>query len=450
MAYLIGADLTNAALGGSTLTDADLRGANLTDASLAFSTLTNASLEISNLTGANLTGAEVTGASFGESWARGIPGLTQAQLYSTQSYQAKNLSGINLNSNHLAGWNFSGQNLTNANLGPYLPGANLTGADIRGAQGELNLPGAITTNLIRPDGHIAGLDLDADDLLVVRDDDGVPDPAPSWWMTPRDPIPIFIENNMTIAPDGRLQLRFAANDWGSTINFQPGIPVALGGTLELAFAEGVNPASQLGRTFDLFDWTGVSPTGQFSVTGPYAWDLTNLYISGEVRLAGPALPGDVDFDGQLTAADIDQIADAIRTGSNSILFDLNHDNLVNIADYRYWVRDLKQTWLGDANLDGAFQSDDLVSVLAAGEYEDDVPGNSGWATGDWNVDGDFTSSDLVVALADGGYEQGLRPAIATVPEPSPGLVFLGAAAGVILLGRHGRSESTPRQSARHP
>ncbi len=36
-----------------------------------------------------------------------------------------------------------------------------------------------------------------------------------------------------------------------------------GGTLELLFAAGINPVSQVGRTFKLFDWTGVSPTGAF-------------------------------------------------------------------------------------------------------------------------------------------------------------------------------------------
>ena len=63
-----------------------------------------------------------------------------------------------------------------------------------------------------------------------------------------------------------------------------GIPVTLGGTLELTFADDVNLASQLGRTFDLFDWTGVNPTGAFAVSSPYAWDLSNLYTTGEVTL----------------------------------------------------------------------------------------------------------------------------------------------------------------------
>ena len=88
------------------------------------------------------------------------------------------------------------------------------------------------------------------------------------------------------------------------------------------------------------------------------------------------------------------------------MFDLNSDRTVDQADYRIWVKDLRQTWFGDANLDGEFNSGDLVAVFQAGEYEDVEEYNSGWATGDWNGDGVFDSSDLVVAFQDGGYEKG--------------------------------------------
>ena len=83
---------------------------------------------------------------------------------------------------------------------------------------------------------------------------------------------------------GTLRMVFEADAWDSTISFAPGIPVTLGGTLELSFAADVNPATQVGRTFDLFDWTGVNPTGAFNVSSPYAWDLSNLYTTGQVTL----------------------------------------------------------------------------------------------------------------------------------------------------------------------
>ena len=67
-------------------------------------------------------------------------------------------------------------------------------------------------------------------------------------------------------------------------SFAPGIPVALGGTLELTFADDVNLASQVGRTFMLFDWTGLNPSGKFEIVSPYTWSLSNLYTTGEVTL----------------------------------------------------------------------------------------------------------------------------------------------------------------------
>jgi hypothetical protein len=58
---------------------------------------------------------------------------------------------------------------------------------------------------------------------------------------------------------------------------------------------------------------------------------------------------------------------------------------------------------GDSNRDGIFNSADLVLVLQAGEYEDDVAGNSTFEKGDWNGDGEFNSRDLVFAFQQGNY-----------------------------------------------
>ncbi|MCA9198863.1 MAG: chitobiase/beta-hexosaminidase C-terminal domain-containing protein, partial [Planctomycetales bacterium] len=58
---------------------------------------------------------------------------------------------------------------------------------------------------------------------------------------------------------------------------------------------------------------------------------------------------------------------------------------------------------GDANGDGLFNSTDLVLVFQAGEYEDNIDGNSAYSEGDWNGDGDFNTSDLVFAFQAGTY-----------------------------------------------
>jgi hypothetical protein len=100
-------------------------------------------------------------------------------------------------------------------------------------------------------------------------------------------------------------------------------------------------------------------------------------------------------------------------------------------DRTVWIEDLMKTTFGDANLDGEFNSSDLVQVLQAGEYADDVPGNSGWADGDFGGDGESDSDDLVLALQTGAYEQGPQITVA-VPEPSG--AFVVAIAVAIMAG----------------
>jgi hypothetical protein len=85
------------------------------------------------------------------------------------------------------------------------------------------------------------------------------------------------------------------------------------------------------------------------------------------------------------------------------------------VDHSVWVKDLKRTRYGDANLDGQFNTGDLVQVLGAGKYE--TQELAGWSEGDWNGDGVFNTGDLVKALDDGGYEMGPREDVAAVPEP---------------------------------
>ncbi len=115
---------------------------------------------------------------------------------------------------------------------------------------------------------------------------------------------------------------------------------------------------------------------------------------------------------------IDSLSFAVRTDNQDAIYDLNRDSLVSDEDRVYWVKDLQRTFFGDANLDGEFDSGDLIEVFQAGEYEDGVAGNSVWATGDWSGDGEFDTTDLVAAFQDGGYELGPQPPAVSVPEPA--------------------------------
>ena len=164
--------------------------------------------------------------------------------------------------------------------------------------------------------------------------------------------------------------------------------------------------------------TTPTPTGQFntslnvSVEGPFGPPTGTLE---NWTLVSTDMEGDYDGNGQLSLHDMSFIHNAATT--RDAFFDLNHDGVVNGQDATSWAISVFGTYYGDADLDGQFGSSDLINVFQAGEYEDDVVGNSTWSTGDWNADGEFSTSDLVVAFQDGGYEQGPR-VVASVPEPS--------------------------------
>jgi hypothetical protein len=78
--------------------------------------------------------------------------------------------------------------------------------------------------------------------------------------------------------------------------------------------------------------------------------------------------GDLNGNRLLDLEDIDLLSERVRQGSEHHRYDLNADGIVDVADHRAWVKHLKHTWMGDANLDGEFNSGDLVRVFAAGRY----------------------------------------------------------------------------------
>jgi hypothetical protein len=208
-------------------------------------------------------------------------------------------------------------------------------------------------------------------------------------------------------------------------------------TIELSELNDVN--NWLGRS----NWTNdANLEGTFDEFRIYDYALTTNQVLGNFQ-AGPDMvniggnPCDVNGDGSCTGADFDAVATAVRTGDTSPQFDLNGDGQVNEDDKGHWVSNLMNTWVGDADLNGEFNSGDLVNVLASGTYEADV--DSGWSTGDFNGDLRTNSSDLVAALADGGYEAGPRAAVqAAVPEPATGALLISSLLGLLAAARQSR------------
>lgn len=79
---------------------------------------------------------------------------------------------------------------------------------------------------------------------------------------------------------------------------------------------------------------------------------------------------------------------------------------------------------GDTNLDGEFNSADLLAAFQSGEYEDTTRGNSTWAEGDWNRDGDFTTADFVYIFTWGGFRsQQLAALAAALDETDVDQIF---------------------------
>ncbi|MCA9215473.1 MAG: hypothetical protein KDB27_20550 [Planctomycetales bacterium] len=130
---------------------------------------------------------------------------------------------------------------------------------------------------------------------------------------------------------------------------------------------------------------------------PAEYGLVTIEVVGQ-----SGIKGDFNGDGVLDLIDVNLLSAAILS-SQEYVFDLDNDGEVNAFDLEFLVLDLIGTVRGDANLDGVFGSDDLVSVFVFAEYEDQLELNSTWATGDWNGDGEFDSSDLVAAFQDGMY-----------------------------------------------
>lgn len=174
----------------------------------------------------------------------------------------------------------------------------------------------------------------------------------------------------------------------------------------------------------IYDTTGNQFVGQMDEVA--MWDIalsdSQILAHFNAALTGGGLRGDFNANGSLDAGDLDLQTAAM--GTTNAAFDLDSDGDSDIFDRRTWVNDLKKSYMGDADLDGLFNSSDLVSVFAGGKFE--TGQDATWSEGDWDGDKKFTSSDFIEAFQGGGYEAGPRAAVSAVPEPAThALVLLG-------------------------
>lgn len=271
--------------------------------------LTGVSFQNCDMRGADLTDAMIGGAQFEPAYDHLEQSITADQLVSTASFKQKNLRGVRLFWMDLSGVDFSGANLRGTWLGiDTFTGTKFVGADFRGAtldsEGAVprDMTGAdfsladlrggyfqfifpeqvILRNTIMSDGRLAGGELVAGDVLVVRDYG----------------LGVKVSGGLTVESGAELRVVFGGEVgedgvtpvlWGAPIEVVDG-SVDLGGTLSLAFDSSVDPYAHLGEAFRVFDWNGLLAGGEAfdlvvgDLPGGLSWDLSGLYVTGEVRL----------------------------------------------------------------------------------------------------------------------------------------------------------------------
>ncbi len=251
---------------------------------------------------------------------------------------------------------------------------------------------------------------------------------------------LVVEN---VSPDGNLvdltnltllslQLSGPGSDAFSVSSFTPGTVLSVSEMLsfDLLFA----PEEMR----DDYQATLTLTTDQDNILGlpgqEYLFQLAGTTTS--------SLRGDFNSDGRLNVVDIDLLTAEVIAVTHNLFYDLNGDDLVDQADRQMWAKDLKGTWFGDANLNGVFDSTDMVEVFVAGKYETEA--DASWSEGDWDGDGVFDSGDMVAAFVDGGYEIEAGPNAATVPEPSGWILLSLATLGLLTA----RGKRRPQRDAR--
>jgi hypothetical protein len=266
-------------------------------------------------------------------------------------------------------------------------------------------------------------------------------------LSPLDPThPIFagaldanneadIWDEDVLGPDDSIDFIDAFNDDGKVGN---GTLLAIETSLELPWIIYWEEGAEF---YDGSAFTAGGPRLYYSVGSdddPFSWGEKNTTAAGDKILlnaidwltGSSGLTGDFNSNGALDAGDLDLLAQGQR--DNNVAYDLNSDGATNLADRTLWVEQLKQTWMGDSDLNGQFNSGDFVAVFQAGKFETGQAAT--WSEGDWNGDMRFDSSDFVLAFQSGGYERGPRVPPVAVPEPCSLVLFLAAS---VLLA-HGR------------
>ena len=378
--------------------------------------LRDTSLVLADLSGTRLSDARIQGADLGLTTDRGF---TYQQLASTNSFRQGDLSGVSLRGNDIRGWDFHDQNLSSASFASAtIDGADFAGAKIVGASFENT-----TSKGLMKDQFYSTASYRERDLRGIRLQSNN---LRNWDFSEQD------LTNADFSFSNLSNTNFADSDLTGALIMPSRGTNLTGANLKNASLQGtktdVSAAFMDDRT-TYNQWT-VFPNGFKPQEAGLLYEETAL--------------GDFDANGSIDVGDADTLVSMINGGfvsksySVTQMLDINYDQSIDNHDLSSWVKDVASTWYGDANLDGRFDSGELVAVFKADLYESEDTGNATWSTGDWNADGNFDSGDLVLAFQDGGYEQGTLAATKSVPEPETGLLVVLAAVSMFVLRRGAR------------
>lgn len=179
----------------------------------------------------------------------------------------------------------------------------------------------------------------------------------------------------------------------------------------------------------------------------YARDLTNEFdqqlwavvLDRPIRdLLNAGDVGDFNGDGIVNVSDVDLLSEAIRQFSQDRRFDLDASSIVDIDDLVVLVQDELKTFLGDANLDRKVDFDDFLSLSSS------FGGAGSWAVGDFNADGQVQFDDFLALSSNFGRVTSTGSAVASVPEPTGGVVVTTACLAGWLHRRRQRSRREQR------
>ncbi|MCA9171058.1 MAG: hypothetical protein KDB23_25470 [Planctomycetales bacterium] len=241
--------------------------------------------------------------------------------------------------------------------------------------------------------------------------------------------------SVTALGDDNIDVHSAFASYNSVVEFGLVKPALFSLDLKFNGETGVGGPSPTAESH--FELQLQGPEGNVYHTVEGAYDCTSELCDFSTSALGASEQGQLPPGQYRLTTQAEAIAGHTASGTFEISFHVIPDDsheppvgnaLTDLQMRVAFVHDVLETWVGDTNLDGQFDTADLVHVLNAGEYEDAIDGNSTWATGDWSGDREFNSADFVLAFQDGGFDNGQRAAFAAVPEPDTfvlaGLAFV--------------------------